>query len=302
MVAEDDETAATAGPAGRHGDGRSAYDRRSAHGGPRPPADPGRGRLPADVRRDGSPAGARPDGWRARASTGGRAAWAWIDDRRATIAVGVGLVLVVLGLAGFLAVFDAVQEGDDLAALDDPVLEGLAGARSDALTVFLEAVSAVTGPVVLPVLVVVAALVWGRLGRSWWQAGLLAGAMILSTVVSVTLKAVIARPRPPVDTMLVPGSETTYSFPSGHTIGTATFLLVGAYLLWVPRPSWTWLVGGFALVAGGVVLVALSRLYLGYHFVTDVVASMALAVAVLGVVVVLDRRRAARAAAATVPG
>ena len=159
-----------------------------------------------------------------------------------------------------------------------------------------------TGPVVLHVVVVVASLVWGVLGRSWWQAALLAGAMVLSTIVSVTLKGVIARPRPPVDAMLVPGAETTYSFPSGHTIGTATFLLVVAYLLWVPRPTAAWLLGGLALVAGGVVLVALSRLYLGYHFVTDVVASMALAVAVLGVVVAVDRRRAARAVAVATQG
>ena len=41
----------------------------------------------------------------------------------------------------------------------------------------------------------------------------------------------------------------------------------------------------------GVGLVALSRLYLGYHFVTDVVASMALAVAFLGAVVIVDRER-----------
>lgn len=258
-------------------------------------------------RNDGAPVAPPSSGSRRRralglAGTGGRAAWSWVEDRRAHVAVGVGLALVVLGLAGFVAVFDAVQEGDDLAALDDPVLDGLVDARSDALSAFLAAVSALTGPVVLPIVVIVASLLWGRFGRSWWQAGLLAGAMVLSTLVSVTLKTVIARPRPPVDTMLVPGSESTYSFPSGHTIGTATFLLVIAYLLWVPRPSLRWLLGGLALVAGGVVLVALSRLYLGYHFVTDVVASMALAVAVLGAVVAVDRRRAARAAVATAPG
>lgn len=253
----------------------------------------------------GPAVGPRPaaGGRRARAlGVGARSAWGWVDARRAQLAVAVGLVLVVLGLAGFLAVFDAVQEGDDLAALDGPVLEGLAGARSDAVSAFLAAVSAVTGPVVLPIVVLVAALVWARLGRSWWQAALLACAMVLSTLVSVTLKTVVARPRPPVDTMFVPGSESTYSFPSGHTIGTATFLLVVAYLLWVPRPSAARLLGGLALVVGGVVLVALSRLYLGYHFVTDVVASMALAVAVLGGVVAVDRHRAARAVAVATDG
>ncbi|WP_225754006.1 phosphatase PAP2 family protein [Actinotalea sp. Marseille-Q4924] len=255
---------------------------------------------------DATPDPSTPPGRRrraaARAITGGRSAWSWVGDRRAQLAVVAGVVLVVLGLAGFVAVFDAVQERDDLAALDRPVLEGLRAARSEPVSAFLAAVSAVTGPVVLPVVVVVSAVVWGVLGRSWWQAALLAGAMVLSTLVSVTLKAVIARPRPPVDAMLVPGAETTYSFPSGHTIGTATFLLVVAYLLWVPRPTAAWLLGGLALVAGGVVLVALSRLYLGYHFVTDVVASMALAVAVLGVVVAVDRRRAARAVTVATQG
>ena len=76
----------------------------------------------------------------------------------------------------------------------------------------------------------------------------------------------------------------------------ATLLLVAGYLVWVARPSVRSAVGWGVGVVVGVLLVGISRLYLGYHFVTDVVASMALAVAVLGGVVVLDRRRAARAA------
>ncbi|MDT0165052.1 phosphatase PAP2 family protein [Actinotalea sp. AC32] len=225
--------------------------------------------------------------------------WTWVDDRRAHAAVVVGAVLVVAGAAGFLGVLDAVRERDDLAAVDQPVLAWLVDVRSPAVSAVMAAVSAVTGPVVLPVLVVVVAVVWGVVARGWWQACLLAGAMILSTVVSVTLKSWVARPRPPVDTMYVPGSEPTYSFPSGHTIGTATFLLVVAYLLWARRPTVRGLVVALPLVVAGVAVVALSRLYLGYHFVTDVVASTALAVTVLGVVVVVDRRRAARAAVVT---
>jgi len=219
----------------------------------------------------------------------------WYRDNGPRLAVVVGMVLVVLGVAGFLGVFDAVQEGDDLAAVDEPVLRGLAAARSDVLTFVLVAVSTVTGPVVLPVVVVAAALLWGLVGRTWWQASLLAGAMVLSTVVSLAVKSGVGRERPPLDLMHVPGSETTYSFPSGHTIGTATFLLVGGYLLWVRRPTVRRLVGGLVAVVGGTLVVAGSRLYLGYHFVTDVVASMALAVAVLGVVVAVDRERAVRA-------
>lgn len=258
---------------------------------------------------DDTAPGHRGASWRARTRSaldagrrGAGSGWAWVDERRAQVAVVVGGLLALAGVAGFLGVLDSVQERDDLAAVDEPVLSWLVGVRSDAVSGFMAAVSAVTGPVVLPVLVVVASVVWGLVAKGWWQAGLLAGAMVLSTVVSVTLKGWVARPRPPVDAMYVPGSEPTYSFPSGHTIGTATFLLVVAYLLWVRRPTVRGLVLALPLVVLGVAVVALSRLYLGYHFVTDVVASTALAVSVLGVVVVVDRRRAARAAAAVARG
>lgn len=220
----------------------------------------------------------------------------WVGDRRARIAVWIGFALVVAGLAGFLAVLDAVRDADDLAALDEPVLTTLAQGRSDLLTGFLTAVTVAAGTTVLPLVVLGAALVWGLVRERWWQAGLLAGAMVVSTLVSVTLKRVVARPRPPVDMMTGAGIEESYSFPSGHTIGAATLLLVAGYLVWVARPSVRSAVGWGVGVVVGVLLVGISRLYLGYHFVTDVVASMALAVAVLGGVVVLDRRRAARAA------
>ncbi|GIG41188.1 phosphatase PAP2 family protein [Cellulomonas phragmiteti] len=215
------------------------------------------------------------------------------------VAVGVGVLLVVLGTAGFLGVLDAVQEAEDLAALDDPVLTALAAGRSDVLTVVLTAITTVSGPTVLPIIVLVAALAWGLVRGRWWQAGLLAAAMVVSTLVSVAIKGIVARPRPPVDTMTVAGVESTYSFPSGHTIGAATLLLVAGYLAWVRRPAWASLLGWLALIVLGTGLVGLSRLYLGYHFLTDVTASVALAVAVLGGVVIVDRRRAVRAAQVT---
>lgn len=232
-----------------------------------------------------------------------RRAWTqrgtWVAGRGPQIAVAVGLALVVLGTAGFVGVLDAVQENDDLATLDRPVLEGLAASRSEILTVVLTVITTITGPSVLPVIVLLGAVAWGVLGKQWWQAVLLAGAMVLSTLVSVTIKAVVARPRPPVDTMTVAGVESTYSFPSGHTIGTATLLLVVGYLAWIRRPAIRSLVLWLLVIVAGVAVVALSRLYLGYHFVTDVVASVALAVGVLGAVVVVDRRRAVRAARVT---
>lgn len=218
-------------------------------------------------------------------------------DSRA--AVAIGLVLMVAGVVVFFAVLHTVSDGDGLAEADRPVLRALVAARSAPVTTVLTAVSLVTGPTVLPVVVLVAAVAWGLVTRSWWQPALLAGGMLASTLLSVTAKAVVARPRPPLDTMSVPGSEPTYSFPSGHTVGTATFLLVVGYLVWIRRPTVRSLALWVVVAVLGIALVAGSRLYLGYHFVTDVAAGAAVGLAVLGTVVVVDRRRAVRAARLT---
>lgn len=214
---------------------------------------------------------------------------AWYTERPLLRAVVPGVVLGVLGLLVFWGMFDAVVDRDDFSLWDRPLLEFLVGARTDIVTAALAALTFVTGPTVLPIIVLVACVVWGRVRREWWRPLLLAGAMVGSTLVSLLVKGLVARPRPPEETMHIPGSETTGSFPSGHTIGTATFLLVAGYLVASRHRTWPvvvgWLVGGVV----GTAAVALSRLYLGYHFLTDVVAAAGLAVVVLGVVTIVDR-------------
>ncbi|QHT56229.1 phosphatase PAP2 family protein [Cellulomonas sp. H30R-01] len=200
-----------------------------------------------------------------------------------------GILLVVAGLWVFLAVLDGVREKDDLWDLDQPVLEWLVTHRSTGWTSVLAAITFVTGPTVLPIVVLVACVVWGLVRREWWRPLLLAGAMIASTLISLAVKGLVGRERPPAETMFVPGAETTASFPSGHTIGTATFLLVAGYLVCSRTPTVPRVVSWSVLTVVGTSVVALSRLYLGYHFLTDVVAAVALAIAVLGGVVVVDR-------------
>lgn len=204
-------------------------------------------------------------------------------------AVLPGLLLVVAGLAVFLGVLDGVREKDDLWDLDQPVLDWLVAHRTAGFTSVLAAITFVSGPTVLPIIVGVGCLVWGLVRREWWRPVLLAAAMVGSTLLGLAAKGLVGRARPPADTMYVPGAETTASFPSGHTLGTATLLLVAGYLVCSRHPSTARVVAWGVATVVGTALVALSRLYLGYHFLTDVVAAVALAVVVLGVVSVVDR-------------
>lgn len=201
------------------------------------------------------------------------------------LAVAPGILLVAIGTGAFLGIYDAVREQDDLALLDEPVLQWFYDRRSDVSTTLLTFVTNVFGPAVLPFLVAIGCVVWARLARRWRDPALLVGAMLLSTGVSVLIKAAVARPRPDEELMTVPGIETSFSFPSGHTIGAATLVFVSGYLIWsrhhTGRRFAVWALASVVVIA----LVAGSRLYLGYHFVTDVLAAMSLALAVLGVVV-----------------
>ncbi|MGN6241938.1 MAG: phosphatase PAP2 family protein [Cellulosimicrobium cellulans] len=222
--------------------------------------------------------------------------------REVLAAVWPGVLLVLAGVAGFVLLLDAVREQDDLWRLDEPLLAWMVAHRTPVVTGVLTVVTTVSGPFVLPVLVAVGCVVWARRTGTWWEPGLLAGAMLLATLVSTVLKAVIARPRPPDVSMVVAGVERSFSFPSGHTIGAATLVLVGGYLVWHrhhdARVLAVWATAS-VLVIGAV---AVSRLYLGYHFLTDVLAGLSLAVAVLGVVVVVSRAHDLVVSRREVPG
>ncbi|MCV2396192.1 phosphatase PAP2 family protein [Actinotalea sp. M2MS4P-6] len=213
----------------------------------------------------------------------------------ATVAGWVGTAVMLVGLVAFVGIYDWVREGEDLAVLDQPLLDLLVSVRSPALTWLLTAITTVSGPVVLPILVASGGLVAGVRYGQWRSALLLVGAMATAAGVAMLIKVVTGRARPAEEFWVVPGAETSASFPSGHTVGAATFLLVLGYLAWVNHPTLATAVRWFLAAVLGIGLVAFSRLYLGYHWLTDTVAAMALAVAVLGAVVVVDRRRAADA-------
>lgn len=116
----------------------------------------------------------------------------------------------------------------------------------------------------------------------------LAGAAVWFTLGAGTLlKMLFARARPETDyvaNMLI----QTFSFPSGHTSGATVAYGLLAYLAWqqLPQP-WGYVVA--ALLVCLVILVGISRVYLGAHFPSDVVAGWLLGSVVLLIVIYVIR-------------
>lgn len=108
----------------------------------------------------------------------------------------------------------------------------------------------------------------------------LAGAVAVTAGMVYLVKLAVARSRPPVDA-LIGSPAADYAFPSGHTTNGSVVWVLSALLIgWtVARPAWR-----RGLLSLGVVIAAAigcSRVYLGYHWGSDVLAGWLLALTVV---------------------
>ncbi|WP_374009558.1 phosphatase PAP2 family protein [Leifsonia sp. LS-T14] len=205
----------------------------------------------------------------------------------------ISAVLMVVGLVAFLVILDSVRESDGLSAIDKPIQAWLEGMRTPTLTVVMATIATVFGPVAMPIIVLVTAVWWGLAARHAWRPLLLAAGMIVGVAIVQILAPVIGRDRPPIDAMLI-GVDHTPSFPSGHVMGAIDFLLITTYLVFSRRRNPVSTVIALVVAALLAIATAVCRVYLGYHWPTDVLGSVSLSLVVVGGVVAVDTWRTVR--------
>lgn len=205
----------------------------------------------------------------------------------------IAAVLIVVGLTGFFVMLDSVLEGDDVSAVDAPVEAWLDSNRSEWLTGFMTFIAIAFGPVVMPIIILVTTVTWGILAKHAWRPLLLAGGMLLGVAIVQALAPLIDRDRPPIAEMLLEVDRTA-SFPSGHVMGVADFLFITAYLVFSRHRNPLMAVIAYVVASAVVLLTAACRIYLGYHWATDALASISLSLFVLGIVIVVDAVRTVR--------
>jgi membrane-associated phospholipid phosphatase len=196
-------------------------------------------------------------------------------------------LLTILGAGLFFMICDSIHEMDDFAQLDNPVISWLIASRTESLTTTMLFITNLLSPVGIAIFVLVGASIWMWRTKEIWRPTILVGATTLAFVTSTAIKSLTERSRPPAIDM-VPPLEIDYSFPSGHTLGIAVILLVLGYLLYSRRPTKRRLLIWLTSSLLGIVLIAFSRLYLGYHWTTDILASVGLSLIILSIVIVAD--------------
>lgn len=212
-----------------------------------------------------------------------------------TTSIGLAAVWALSGISA--EVYEDVVERDGIAAIDQPVLDAAVRARTPFTAELATDFTDLGGKVGMPIIAVVVAVAIAWAWRRWTPLVLMAIASAGSLLITITGKELTARDRPP-QSLAVPPFESSPSFPSGHTLNATVILGLTAYLLvvWANRKRWRVL----ALVTLGTLIVAmgLSRVFLGHHWLTDVVAGWAvglgwLASVITGhrVMITLERRR-----------
>ena len=135
-----------------------------------------------------------------------------------------------------------------------------------------------------------------RARHAWYWLASLVLAVPGGLLLNVLLKYIFQRTRPSFDDPLL--TLDSFSFPSGHTSGAVLFYgVLAAYLVCMTR-SWRLRALQVGAAAAMAALVGLSRIYLGAHYLSDVLAAAAVSCAWLATCITamstLRRRRALR--------
>lgn len=185
----------------------------------------------------------------------------------------LGLAIAVTTLIFFGWLTDEVLEGETR-HFDDVTRAAVHRFASPALTTAMQGISFL-GSTLFLTLATIAVVVWFALRKWEREAKLFAITMAGASLLNVTLKLAFRRERPvPFFDLLPPSS---YSFPSGHSLASCVFYGALAAILTARLKDKRVRIAVWVLASAMFLLIGLSRIYLGVHYTTDVIAGFATA-------------------------
>jgi membrane-associated phospholipid phosphatase len=199
-----------------------------------------------------------------------------VRPARATLAAWVALMAGVVGLFGVVLGITfasgewlaTAERPDGSTAFDRSVTSWVVDHRAAGATFVARVFSAVGSEKALVPVVALVALALIRQG-GWRSLGLLGVAWGGAILLYSLAKHAVGRPRPPADLWLMRVGGK--AFPSGHAVQSlSTFVVLAVIATMSVRPSHRvlWTAGALLLTTG----VGLSRIYVGVHWATDVIA------------------------------
>ena len=186
------------------------------------------------------------------------------------LTAGIVVMLLAAWLFGLIATDMRANTG--FSAFDTPLAHWFHAHRDSGWTPFMLFITHWHQPAgVLAMAIVLGAWFHAKRLHYWLLALVLSvpGGMLLNVLIKYTFRRV----RPTFDDPLV--TLVTYSFPSGHTSGATFFYGLLAAFLVCTCTRWSTRLAAVSAATFMVALVALSRVYVGAHYLSDVLAAIA---------------------------
>lgn len=202
--------------------------------------------------------------------------------RRNAWRIGLLFAGVLLPMGVFVALADEVHELENV-YFDEPLLWSMRALTSPGWDRFFSVVTEAGYQYgVIPLDTLIVLLLLGL--RRWREAMFAAFAFVGSALLNLSAKQFFQRDRPSLWESIAP--EHTFSFPSGHAMGSMTLASVLIALAW--RTRWRWPV--LLLASTFALLVGVSRIYLGVHYPSDILGGWCAALVwVLGLYLLMFR-------------
>jgi undecaprenyl-diphosphatase len=203
-----------------------------------------------------------------------------------TSAIGAGLVTLLTWSSA--EIYEDVKGSDGLSNLDVPVLHLAVSLRTPQNVALAQFFTDLGGALKLTVITAIIVTIMVVRWRSWTPLVLMAIGASGSLLMTAAGKQLVGRARPPLE-YAVPPYETSPSFPSGHTLNSTVIASLVAYLLLLHLTSLVARILSVVLAGVWFVAMGLSRVFLGYHWLTDVLVGWTLGLAWVAVVITCHR-------------
>ncbi|MEI6229057.1 MAG: phosphatase PAP2 family protein [Candidatus Saccharibacteria bacterium] len=200
----------------------------------------------------------------------------------------LAILSLIIGGAIFATSYLGASETLGIGSFNQSILKFMLELRQSNLTNMMSTIAFFGGAASLAVITLIVAVIWASYKRELWRPFLLILGVGLSAVASIFLKSALMISRPS-ETSMVPPIEVDFAFPSSHTVCTVVFLLVAGYLICSRHSSVSKIITWIIATVGGTAIIAISRLYLGYHWLTDVVASIGLGLIIMAAIIFIDK-------------
>ena len=184
-------------------------------------------------------------------------------------AVGLGGLAVCLLLIWVLAKLSGETLERESFAFDTSFLLWLHQFANPTLDNMMITVTQLGNPmIVIPVAIITLGILGWKRQKS--PALMFAIACLGDAILNTGLKLVFTKPRPELWQRLI--VETSYSYPSGHALGSMVLYGMIAYFLSQRYPKFSSII--YVAAAGLILTICFSRLYLGVHWPTDIMAGL----------------------------